>query len=94
LWARKHHGAVYGIGEGRTGNSYAIPTKDRELRTLSIEEIARYAARFIAYARQHPHLEFQLTAVGCGLAGYQPPQIAPLFRDVPANVTLPPEFVR
>ena len=28
LWARQHRGAVYGVGVGRTGDSYAIPTKD------------------------------------------------------------------
>lgn len=92
LWARQHRGAVYGIGEGRTGDAYAIPTKDRELRTLPLSDIQRYAARFIAYARQNPHLTFQLTPVGCGLAGYSPEQIAPMFNGAPANVRVPDAF--
>ena len=92
LWARKHRGAIYGRGEGHHGNSYAIPTKDAELRTLHIDEIHRYVARFLAYARQNSHLQFQLTPIACGLAGYRHEQIAPLFRDAPINVMLPPEF--
>lgn len=32
LIARQRFGAVYGVGEGFTGNAYAIPTKDQNLR--------------------------------------------------------------
>ena len=34
LFARQERGAIYGVGQGRTGNAYAIPTKDERLRTL------------------------------------------------------------
>ena len=34
LRARQNYGAVYGIGVGRAGNAYAIPTKDKNLNTL------------------------------------------------------------
>lgn len=93
LWARQHRGAQYGIGFGLTGNSFALPTKDRDLRTLPLSEIARYAERFLRFARERSDLTFQLTPVGCGLAGYKPDQIAPLFRDSPENIILPPEFL-
>lgn len=33
LEALKKHGAIYGQGVGRQGNSYAIPTNDERLRT-------------------------------------------------------------
>ena len=92
LFARQRHGAVYGQGVGLQGNSYAIPTKDEQLRTLPLEEIRRYVEQFKAFARQHPELTFQVTAIGCGLAGYRPPQIAPMFADAPANCILPDEF--
>lgn len=92
LWARQHRGACYGFGEGHHGNSYAIPTKDAKLNTLHIDEVRRYVARFIAYARQNPHLTFQLTPIGCGLAGFKPEQIAPMFADAPSNVIMPEEF--
>lgn len=92
LWAKQHRGAVYGRGEGYHGNSYAIPTKDAALRSLHLDEVRRYVARFIAFARQNPHLQFQLTPIGCGLAGYSAEQIAPMFKDAPANVIMPADF--
>ena len=92
LWARHHRGAVYGNGLGPQGQSYAIPTKDENLHTLSLGEIALYVRMFRAYARVHPELSFELTPIGCGLAGYKHEQIAPMFKDAPANVILPPEF--
>jgi hypothetical protein len=92
LFAAKNHGAVYGVGRGRTGNSYAIPTKDHNLRTLALDNIQAFVNEFLNYAIAHPELQFQLTAVGCGLAGYKPEQIAPMFATAPSNVQLPPEF--
>lgn len=92
LWALRNRGAIYGQGEGRQGQSYAIPTKERNLRTLPLGSIASAVARFLDYARGHPLERFQLTPIGCGLAGYSPAQIAPMFRGAPANVHLPPEF--
>lgn len=89
LWARQYAGAIYGQGEGRQGNSYAIPTKDKTLNSLTLDRIQFYVTRFLAYARAHPELEFQITPIGCGLAGYDPAEIAPLFQAAPPNCTLP-----
>lgn len=89
LFARRNHGAIYGQGIGMQGNSYAIPTKDHHLRTLSIAVIKQYVDQFIQFARDHQHLKFQLTRIGCGLAGYSDAQIAPLFVDCPANIVKP-----
>ena len=61
LYAREHHGAVYGQGQGHFGNSYAIPTKDALIRTLPLEVIKRHVDTFIGYAIAHPELKFQLT---------------------------------
>lgn len=91
-WARQHRGAVYGQGEGRQGNSYAIPTKDGRLQSLPLADIAVGVERFLDYARRHPDERFQVTPIGCGLAGYTPPQIAPFFRDAPANCELADEL--
>lgn len=85
-------GAVYGIGEGRQGNAYAIPTKDAKLRTLPLEKIRTSVALFIGYARANPEIDFRLVAIGCGLAGYAPAEIAPMFADAPPNVKKPREF--
>lgn len=93
LWARQNRGAIYGKGYGLQGNSFAIPTKDNNLRTLPLDEIAVYVASFIEFALSRPDLMFQVTPIGCGLAGYEPKDIAWMF-DLPApgNVVLPPEF--
>lgn len=85
-------GAIYGRGEGRQGDTYAIPTKDRFLRTLPLTSIKHYVSHFFAHAREHPNDTFRLTPIGCGLAGYRHEQIAPFFRHAPANVILPDEF--
>lgn len=93
LHAVRHCGAVYGIGEGRMGNSYALPTKGFRLETLSLAEIERRSVQnFLFHARAHPEDTFRLTPVGCGLAGYRHDQIGPMFRGAPANVIIPPEF--
>lgn len=91
-YARESHGAVYGVGFGLTGTSFAIPTKDRDIRTLPLAEIARYVDMFKRFATNFPDLTFRLTPIGCGLAGYKPAQIAPMFYDAPPNVIMPPEF--
>lgn len=93
LEARRHHGAVYGRGSGRQGNSYAIPTKDYNLQTMPIKDIKPFVDDFIDYAKVHPELTFQLVRIGCGLAGYQDDQIAPLFSQAPANCQLPTKWI-
>lgn len=92
LAARRDHGAIYGKAEGLQGNSYAIPTKDAALKTLPLQFIAPAVRRFLEFARNNPNWRFRLTPIGCGLAGYQPDDIAPMFRDAPSNVALPDEF--
>ena len=92
LWARQHHGAVYGRGAGPQGNAYAIPTKDCRLRVLPLEVICGHVRKFLDYACRRPDLRFEVTPVGCGLAGYRPDQIAPMFAGAPANVIMPNSF--
>ncbi|RVT95232.1 hypothetical protein EOD42_16740 [Rhodovarius crocodyli] len=93
LHARLHCGAKYGQGEGLQGRSYAIPTKDARLATLHLSEIERHVARFLAFAVENPGLTFRLTPIGCGLAGYKPQDIAPMFAGAPGNVRMPVEFL-
>lgn len=87
-------GAKYGIGAGFHGQSYAIPTKDKHIQTLPLDKIEPYVAMFLVYAALNPEYTFYVTKIGCGLAGYQVPQIASLFagKDVPFNVILPLDF--
>ena len=94
LTARQRYGAIRGRGEGLQGRSYAIPTKDHRLNSLPLSEIRKHVIRFLIFAYDHPELEFQITPIGCGLAGYKPAQIAPFFQDAPDNCVLPCSFLQ
>jgi len=89
LVAKREHGAIYGVGEGPQGRSYAIPTKDHSLRVRPLEDIARSVERFKAFARNNLEITFDVCRVGCINAGYKDDEIAPLFADAPENCTLP-----
>jgi RNA polymerase sigma factor (sigma-70 family) len=82
-------GAVMGQGVGMQGQSYAIPTMQG-----GVETIRPYVDDFIAYARQHPEKKFLVTQIGCGIAGFVPEDIAPLFREAMEveNIYLPSSF--
>lgn len=92
LEAVRKHGAQYGVGVGPTGRAYAIPTKGFRLEVLPLEKIEKFVAEFITYAKSHPNTTFNIVAIGCGLAGYDPDEIAPMFRNAPSNCILPEEF--
>lgn len=92
--AKENFGAVYGVGEGLRGTSYAIPTKKTPYVSLPLEEVREAVERFIAFAREHDEHEYHLTRIGCGLAGFTDDEIAPLFRVVPKNVKLPSRWLR
>jgi hypothetical protein len=85
LYAVDAYGAKYGVGMGRTGHAYAIPTKDAELNTLALEYIHHQVKEFLEYARYYKDEVFFVTRIGCGLAGYTDAQIAPMFRGAPDN---------
>lgn len=84
-FASLKHGAVMGTGEGPTGNSYALPTKDKNIETRTLEEVRKSVDTFIQYATAHPEDTYRITRIGCGLAGFADDEIAPLFANVPEN---------
>jgi hypothetical protein len=83
-FAMENHGAGWGEGVGRTGNSYAIPTM------MSLELIRPHIDVFIDYAANHKGDHFNLTRIGTGIAGYDwDRDIRPMFPDVmPSNITI------
>ena len=87
--ARLRFGAVMGNGVGMQGRSYAIPTMQG-----GTETIRPYVNDFIAYAKEHPELTFLVTPIGCGIAGFEPEDIAPLFElaSYVENIWLPKSF--
>lgn len=83
--AMKRFGAKWGEAHGLQGQSYAICTSE------GLIDIARNISHFLKFASLHPELEFFVTPIGCGHAGYNPMQIAPLFSKaiILPNVFLP-----
>ena len=82
-------GAIMGQGVGLQGQSYAIPTMHG-----GPDAILPYVEDFIHFADQHPEMTFLVTRIGCGVAGFTPAEIAPLFAgavDV-ENIHLPMDF--
>lgn len=86
-------GAIMGVGVGRVGQTYAIPTKDGRLFRLPLPEIRLHVLDFLGHAKRHPADRFLVTPIGCGLAGYRPKDIAPFFDHRMANVILPDIFL-
>lgn len=83
-------GAIYGEGVGWVNQSYAIPTKDKSIQTMSLDFIRPYVTEFIEIATRNPDKEFWMTSIGCGLAGYSPKDIAPMFLSYELeNVSFP-----
>lgn len=94
LHAKRYYGAKTGVGFGRTGNAYAIPTKDSSFNQLPLKTIREYVTEFLRYASEHPELEFLVVAIGTGLARYSHEDIAGMFINAPSNCELPPEWIR
>lgn len=88
--ANEKFGAIFGQGVGLQGQSYAIPTMQG-----GVETIRPYVDEFIEFAKQHPELIFYVTRIGCGIAGFQDSEIAPLFTAAVGmeNVALPQSFM-
>lgn len=85
--AQRDFGAIWGEGHGLHGQSYAIDTMSG-LGVLSDE-----IATFVDFAESRPDLTFLVTEIGCGIAGYAPADVAPLFSRVPLNLRLPESFI-
>ena len=88
-------GAKYGICLGMEGSTYALPTKDKSITTLKLGSIRVYVNCLEMCIINNPDKHFLITKVGCGLAGYNVEQIAPLFSEFLKyiNVSLPIEFI-
>ena len=86
LVAHTRYGAEWGVGEGRTGENYAIPTKEEDVSTSRpLVDVAGSVAKFLEYAAANPDLEFKVTRIGCGIAGFFDEDIAPMFKQAPSN---------
>ena len=89
-------GAIMGKAKGIQGQSYAIPTLDKDMQKVTEEDLVVFLENFGNYANEHPEKEFLLTAIGTGIAGFDASYMAymVLRANLPDNVTLPKEFVK
>ena len=87
--AYRKWGAIWGQGVGLQGQTYGIPTMHG-----GPDAIRPYVDEFIKFAQVHPELKFLVTEIGCGIAGFTPEEIAPLFIEaIPVeNIYLPERF--
>ncbi len=88
--AYEKFGAVWGLGVGLAGQSYAIPTVHG-----GVDAIKPYVDQFIEMAKVMKDKKFYVTKIGCGIAGFKIEEMAPLFKGALEleNVALPQEFV-
>lgn len=86
--AVEQFGAIPGQGEGLQGQSYAIPTME------GLDNMREAIERFLRFANMHRELQFLVTRIGCGKAGYDDSDVAPLFTHAikSENVALPESF--
>jgi hypothetical protein len=90
-------GAIYGQARGLQGKTYGIPTVNASVTDkLTLDKVEKYVNEFIEFTKQHEELEFHVTEIGCGLAGFTVKEIAPLFKEALTleNVYLPLRFIR
>lgn len=82
-------GAIWGQGVGFQGQCYGIPTMHG-----GVDVIKPYVDEFINFAKSHPEFKFLVTRIGCGIAGFNDKEIAPLFKDAIEieNIYLPESF--
>ena len=87
--AYERFGAVWGEGVGLHGHTYAIPTMQG-----GVETIRPYVNDFLDFTKHHPEMQFLVTPIGCGIAGFEAEDIAPLFESAKEmkNISLPESF--
>lgn len=87
-------GAEMGNAEGIQGQSYAIPTLDKNMERINLTDLEQSINRLYDYAEENLGKTFYMTKIGCGIAGYEVSDIATIVncRDIPANIIIPEEF--
>ncbi len=92
--ALEKFGARWGQAKGLQGQSYGIVTLDENMRKVSLHYIRLQLVQLAEFAANNPEKEFLLTAIGCGIAGFDVREIRAEVLDIwwPDNVVLPEEF--
>lgn len=104
LIAYERFGAKLGVAEGFAGQTYAIPTLDKNMKKVSSEELTASLAKFFIKVREYEEYIFYLTKIGCGIAGWSVEEVRRIFwivvnkftysGNLPNNLIIPKEFER
>jgi len=94
-FAFENCGAEWGVGEGLTGESYALPTKGHGITDMTLEEIEPHIKAFCDFSKANLSKSFLLTPVGTGLAGHSKRDIMRIFQKygIRGNVYLSATWV-
>lgn len=86
--AMNKFGAINGQAFGLQGRSFAINSMS------GLNTMKQHIKLFIYFAESNHTLNFFVTEIGCGIAGYAPKDIAPFFETAKEleNVFLPKRF--
>ena len=95
LHALHHHGAKVHSGEGRHGNSYAVPYRDTGLQLVSKHDFKRAVSAFCQYARERQEWIFALTPIGIGRDDFSKEAVLQWIKvgGLPTNVVLTSQWV-
>lgn len=88
-FARQLFGVHCDAVAGLNNYSYLLPTRDEDLKPLSLTKIDCNVIEFLHVAKLHADLTFLVTRIACNLASYTDKDIAPMFKDAPDNCMLP-----
>ena len=92
-FAANNFGAEEGVGEGFTGECYAFPTVEKlfPYTKVTVESLNKSAKKFEKAVEDNPDIEFLVTPLGLGLAGFQIEVIAEALKGLinKPNVWLP-----
>lgn len=99
--AHEKFGAVWGVAEGLSGQTYAIPTIDFDTwKPVHKCFLLECMKRFLKFVHKNPRKKFYLTKIGCGIAGWDIEEMKEIFQNafegagiIPDNLIVPKEFV-
>ena len=106
--AVERFGAEMGVAEGITGKCYALPTLDENMEKVEPIALKESIMRLVSTAVNYPALNFYITKIGCGIAGWEVRDVSYIVFDaiqeefamsdggryMPKNIYLPQEFVK
>lgn len=95
LQAKMNFGLKQGVGEGYSGQCYALPTKRRPHTYRSVTKIKGSVNQLIVQATNNLEITYLVPAIGTGLAKLPVPLMAEMCYPLSflPNISLPIEFI-